>query len=85
MRKTQIQLPDSLYKRARRFAETREMSLAEVTRRSLELYLDRFPNTPPPAKPWKLPVVDLGGPINISAKKLKEIIEADAVRLPKMR
>ena len=41
MIRTQIQLPDDLYRRAKRFGAAREMSLAEMTRRGLELLLDR--------------------------------------------
>ena len=47
MKRTQIQLPDELYQRAKAFAAQRELSLAEVTRRGLELFLDRFPSTEP--------------------------------------
>ena len=47
MTRTQIQLPDELYQRAKAFAAQRELSLAEVTRRGLELFLDRFPSTEP--------------------------------------
>jgi len=81
MRKTQIQLPDSLYDRARRFANEQEMSLAEVTRRSLEQYLGRYPGLGQAKKKWSLPVIDPGGPVRISAKKLKKIlIEEESMR-----
>jgi hypothetical protein len=33
MTRTQIQLPDQLYQRAKAFAAAREISLAEITRR----------------------------------------------------
>jgi len=36
MIKTQVQLPDELYKEAKRIARERQMSLAEVMRRGLE-------------------------------------------------
>lgn len=36
MVKTQVQIPDSLYQRAKQIAREREMSLAEVMRRGLE-------------------------------------------------
>lgn len=42
MTRAQIQLPDELYQRAKAFAAQRELSLAEVTRRGLELFLDRL-------------------------------------------
>ena len=43
MTRTQIQLPDSLYERAKQFAAASELSLAEITRRGIELYLERYP------------------------------------------
>ena len=39
MMRTQVQLPDALFTRVRRFAESRESSLAEVCRNALELYI----------------------------------------------
>jgi hypothetical protein len=77
MKKTQVQLPDALYERARNFASAQEMSLAEVTRRSLEQFLDRFPGLGQKDKKWILPVVDASGKISISAAKLKEILLED--------
>lgn len=84
MRKTQIQLPDALYARAKHFAIEKEMSLAEVTRRSLEQFLDRYPASGQGTKEWSLPIVDGGGPIRISAGKLKQIL-ADEESLRSLR
>lgn len=39
MTRTQVQIPDALYGRVRRFAETRETSLADVFRNALELFV----------------------------------------------
>ena len=72
MTRTQIQLPDELYQRAKTFAAKRELSLAEITRRGLELFLDRFPGSPAPKQGWKLPKVD-GGGIQVPLKVLHEI------------
>lgn len=72
MIRTQIQLPDELYQRAKIFAAEREVSLAEITRRGLELFLDRFPESPAPKRAWKLPKVD-GGGIQVPLKVLHEI------------
>lgn len=73
MTRTQIQLPDELYQRAKTFAAEREVSLAEITRRGLELFLDRFPAAPAPKRAWKLPKVD-GGGIRVPLTDLREII-----------
>lgn len=72
MRRTQIQLPDELYQRAKTFAAQREISLAEVTRRGLELFLDRFPSTDPAHRAWALPRVDAGG-IKVPLEALRDI------------
>ena len=61
MTRTQIQLPDELYRRAKQFSAEREMSLAEMTRRGLELLLDRYPRRQQDAREWKMPKVNCGG------------------------
>lgn len=70
MTRTQIQLPDPLYRRAKAFAAERELSLAEITRRGLELFLDRYAEPPSPAAAWRLPKVD-GGGINVPLNQLR--------------
>jgi hypothetical protein len=72
MTRTQIQLPDELYQRAKSFAAQRELSLAEVTRRGLELFLDRFPEKSPEREPWKIPTFDGGGML-VPLEKLRDI------------
>jgi hypothetical protein len=56
MIKTQIQLPDRLYREAKRVAEERELSLAEVLRRGVE-YIARVypPLATDTAQAWELP------------------------------
>ena len=54
MIKTQIQMPDALYREAKRLAEEREMSLAELVRRGLEYMIATQPK-PGPASGWKPP------------------------------
>jgi hypothetical protein len=76
MTRTQIQLPDALYQRAKRFAADREMSLAELTRRGLELLLERYPATPSPAAKWRLPKVD-GGGLRVPLGRLRELLAAE--------
>lgn len=53
MTRTQIQLPDDIYKRAKRVAETREISLAELARRGLEYILSVY--APESAGNWQPP------------------------------
>lgn len=72
MTRTQIQLPDELYQRAKRFAAERELSLAELTRRGLELFLERFPHPAPLREGWKLPRIN-GGGIKLPLEQLHNI------------
>lgn len=76
MKRTQIQLPDELYQRAKAFAAQRELSLAAVTRRGLELFLDRFPSTESARGTWTLPRVDAGG-IKVPLETLRDIAADD--------
>jgi Ribbon-helix-helix protein, copG family len=55
MTRTQIQLPDALYREVKRIAAEREMSLAELVRRALETLLCHFPAHPEPRATWELP------------------------------
>lgn len=76
MTRTQIQLPDDLYQRAKAFAAERELSLAEVTRRGIELFLDRFPSSGAAQGCWQLPQVD-GGGIQVPLAHLSDISAED--------
>ncbi len=59
MVKTQIQLPEHLFREAKRVAADYEMSFAEVVRRSLERTMPAYP--PKHAAPWQPPEpTDLG-------------------------
>lgn len=72
MTRTQIQLPDDLYQRAKSFAAERELSLAEITRRGLELFLERYPESNSAKRNWTLPKVN-GGGIKVPLSDLRKI------------
>jgi len=55
MIKTQIQMPDELYRAAKDMARRREMSLAELVRRGIEYMLAVYPPLPDNAPKWELP------------------------------
>jgi len=76
MTRTQIQLPDDLYRRAKAFAAKRELSMAEITRRGLELFLDRFPESGTQEASWRIPKVN-GGGIRVPLTKLKGMVAED--------
>jgi hypothetical protein len=84
MTRTQIQLPDELYQRAKRFAAKRELSLAEMTRRGLELFLERYPDEESPDGTWNLPKVK-GGGIKVPLDQLHDRSADDQTRGAKRR
>jgi hypothetical protein len=55
MVKTQIQLPDHLYREAKRLAAENEMSFAEVVRRGLEEIVRHHPPGRSSPTEWRLP------------------------------
>lgn len=57
MTRTQIQLPEPLFDRLRRISQVRDISVAEVIRRGMEIYVMSCPEAEPTAKPWTLPVL----------------------------
>jgi hypothetical protein len=55
MVKTQVQIPDHLFREAKRLAEENEMSFAEVVRRGLEEIIRHHPPGRMQAEKWVLP------------------------------
>ena len=72
MIKTQIQLPDALYRDIKRLAASREWSLAETMRRAAEQFLARHPVVTPPSSPWRPPVSDTVGWRGLSHEAVRE-------------
>lgn len=61
MVKTQVQIPDALFREAKRLAAENEMSFAEVVRRGLEEIIKHHPPGRTRAESWTLPrPFDLG-------------------------
>ncbi len=55
MMRTQIQLPDGLYREAKRVAREREISFAEVVRRGIEYVTRIYPPLDDRETEWSLP------------------------------
>jgi len=55
MVKTQVQIPDALFREAKRLAAENEMSFAEVVRRGLEEIIKHHPPGRTKAESWSLP------------------------------
>jgi hypothetical protein len=53
--RTQIQLPDDLYARAKKLCESREISFAEIARRGIEYILSVYAAQPGSLEEWQPP------------------------------
>jgi hypothetical protein len=61
MKRTQIQLPDSLYDRLKNFARSQETTLSDVLRRAGEYLLSIHPEPVSDSGNWRPPpAVDIG-------------------------
>ncbi len=65
MIKAHVQIPDNLYHSARKVAERKEWSFAEIVRRGLE-YMTETNRARVQEKTWELPIVKGTKAINIS-------------------
>jgi hypothetical protein len=64
MVKTQVQIPDALFREAKRLAAENEMSFAEVVRRGLEEIIKHHPPGRTSLETWTLPPsFDMGEPL----------------------
>jgi hypothetical protein len=80
MTKTQIQVPEELFREVRAFAKKREWSLAETFRRGAELLLQVYPeqtNTGPDAA-WQPPTSKTVGWKGLSPSALRDAAFADS-------
>jgi len=85
MVKTQIQLPNDLYRELKRLADAKEWSLAETLRRAAEQFLARHPASPVTSE-WKPPVSSKVGWRGLSHRQVQEAALDDMEsRLRKVR
>lgn len=78
MVKTQIQIPDELYRKAKRIAKERELSFAEVARRGLEYITSTYPARI--EEDWTLPVVNEGQPPTLTRDDISRALEEERER-----
>ena len=72
MTRTQIQLPDDVYDRARKVCRSREISLAELARRGLEYILSVYATEPGADGDWQPPKPRRLGWKGLSDAQIKE-------------
>jgi hypothetical protein len=81
MTRTQIQLPDEVYARAKQLCQVREISLAELARRGIEHILSVYSSAAVSADEWHLPKPrDLGWK-GLSHARVKEQAQLTAAEL----
>jgi hypothetical protein len=72
MMRTQIQLPNDVYERARKVCKSREISLAELARRGLEYILSVYSTQPGVSGEWQPPKPRRLGWKGLSDAEIKE-------------
>ena len=80
MIRTQIQLPDEIYEKAKKIAAEREISLAELARRGLE-YMLRVYTSAPPAPDWQPPQPKRLGWKGLDEAQLKQAAQATSAEI----
>ena len=79
MTKTQIQVPEELYREIKSFAKSREWSLAETFRRGAELLLEVYDGDPiPPDTRWEPPTSETVGWQGLNPEQLRAAAFQDA-------
>ncbi len=76
MRRTQIQLPDPLYREVKRVAREQDWSLAQVLRRGAEYMVRCYPQRAGKQDLWGLPPGKDLGEIKIPYQDWRELAEA---------
>jgi hypothetical protein len=74
MVKTQVQIPDELFKKAKQVAASKEWSFAEVVRRGLEYMTQTNPPQKVKGKKWKVPQGRNCGAILAPAEKWTDLV-----------
>lgn len=78
MKRTQVQLPETLYAEVKRLAHEQEWSVAEVLRRGAEYMVSCYPAR---QEEWQPPGSQAMGPFLSSPEQWRELAEDPATRL----
>jgi hypothetical protein len=77
MKRTQLQVPEPLYREVRRIARLNDWSVSEVFRRAVELLVAQFPTAKDGSTSWKLPHPrNLGAP-KVDPSRWRGVLEQD--------
>ncbi len=78
MVRTQIQLPDDLYRQLKAVAQQKEWTLAETLRRAAEQFLERQPSSPMAPGRWQVPEAQDLGWRGLTHEQVREAALEDA-------
>jgi hypothetical protein len=81
MTRTQIQLPDEVFAKAKKLCEAREISLAELARRGIEYILSVYAQDPGSQEEWQPPKPRRLGWKGLSDAEIKAEAQLTAVEL----
>jgi hypothetical protein len=79
MKRTQIQIPEPLYREVARLGEEREWSVSEVFRRAAEQYVAERPPVPPGE--WDLPEPRHMGSERVPTEQWRDLLAEEQGRL----
>ena len=79
MKRTQIQVPEPLYRQVARLADEREWSVSEVFRRAAEQYVAERPPVGPGE--WRLPEARHMGSERIPAEQWRDLLTDEQERM----
>jgi predicted DNA-binding ribbon-helix-helix protein len=77
MTRTQIQLPEPLFNQLRKIAQVRDISLAELIRRGMEIYALSCPELTSQSTAWQMPVLRKSGGHRVDPATVR--VEAAAI------
>ena len=81
MTRTQIQLPDETFARAKKLCEAREISLAELARRGIEYILSVYSPEPDANRDWQPPTPRKLGWKGLTDEELKREAQMTSTEL----
>jgi len=80
MTRTQIQLPEPLFRRLKAIASARDVSLAELIRRASESYAQTCPEATGSKDPWTMPLLRGSGGHRVDPATVNAEAEAIEIR-----
>jgi hypothetical protein len=81
MKRTQIQIPEPLYKEVKRLAALRDWSISEVFRRGAEQLVSQYPDVKKPGK-WQPPEPGNLGEPKVAPERWRDLLAEEEMAHP---